>query len=336
MAEKNARAGRNRTLFLTPQQEETYLSRCVTQKDALSGASIGDSVIFGDCFAVLPALPDKFVDLLIADPPYNLEKSYGERKFGKMGDTDYEAFTRKWIEALLHTLKDSASVYICCDWRSSLIIGNVLGDYFTVRNRITWQREKGRGAKSNWKNSMEDVWFATVSNKYTFNVEAVKQRRKVLAPYRADGKPKDWQETENGNFRNTYPGNFWDDISIPYWSMPENTDHPTQKPEKLFAKFVLAGSNPGDMILDPFAGAGTSCVVAKKLGRRFAGIEQEREYCALAQKRLETAETDVSIQGYSGGVFWERNSLSAQMKEAKHAVKEPLKNASAEQESLFE
>ena len=69
--------------------------------------------------------------------------------------------------------------------------------------------------------------------------------------YKVDGKPKDWEETESGNFRNTYPSNFWDDISIPYWSMPENTAHPTQKPEKLLAKLILASSNPGDIVFDP-------------------------------------------------------------------------------------
>jgi len=165
---------------------------------------------------------------------------------------------------------------------------------------------------------MEDIWFATRSNRYIFNVDDVKQRRKVIAPYRVDGKPKDWEETDDGNFRDTYPSNFWDDISIPYWSMPENTDHPTQKPEKLFAKLILASSNHGDLILDPFAGVGTSCVVAKKLGRRFIGIEKEPEYCALIEKRLEVAETDSSIQGYHNNVFWERNSLAEQKKETKN------------------
>jgi site-specific DNA-methyltransferase (adenine-specific) len=94
--------------------------------------------------------------------------------------------------------------------------------------------------------------------------------------------------------------------------MPENTDHPTQKPEKLIAKLMLASSNPGDMVLDPFLGSGTTSVVAKKLGRRYLGIELDEIYCCLAEKRLELAEADSSIQGYHDGVFWERNSLIAQ------------------------
>ena len=196
----------------------------------------------------------------------------------------------------------------------------MLGRYFKIRNRITWQREKGRGASKNWKNGCEDIWFATVSDKYTFNVDAVKLRRRVVAPYKRDGAPKDWEETADGKFRNTCPSNFWDDISVPYWSMAENTAHPTQKPEKLLAKLILAGSNEGDMVLDPFAGSGSTCVTAKKLGRRFIGVELNPQYCVWAQLRLERAESDSSVQGYSDGVFWERNTVPPQRRRRK---KEP-------------
>lgn len=130
----------------------------------------------------------------------------------------------------------------------------------------------------------------------------------MIAPYKVDGKPKDWEETKQGNFRNTYPSNFWDDISIPYWSMPENTAHPTQKPEKLLAKLILASSNQGDVVLDPFLGSGSTSVAAKKLGRHYIGIEQNAQYCVWAEKRLEMAGGDTSIQGYEDGVFWERNT----------------------------
>jgi site-specific DNA-methyltransferase (adenine-specific) len=205
-------------------------------------------------------------------------------------------------------LKPTASVYICGDWRSSGAIQKAGSKYFKLRNRITWEREKGRGANANWKNSAEDIWYFTVSDDYTFNLDAVKQRRRVIAPYRENGAPKDWDETSGGNFRDTHPSNIWTDISVPFWSMPENTDHPTQKPEKLLAKIILASTNPGDLILDPFAGSGTTAVAAKKLGRDFVAIESDEQYCLLAQKRLEKADSDKSIQGFSDGVFWERNS----------------------------
>ena len=134
-------------------------------------------------------------------------------------------------------------------------------------------------------------------------------KRKVLAPYRVDGNPKDWDDTAEGKFRMTHPSNFWDDISIPFWSMPENTDHPTQKPEKLYAKLILASTEPGDRVFDPFMGSGTAAVVAKKLDRRFCGIEINREYCLWAAKRLLLADENPAIQGYADGVFWERNSV---------------------------
>ena len=130
----------------------------------------------------------------------------------------------------------------------------------------------------------------------------------MIAPYRQNGVPKDWEETTDGNFRLTCASNFWDDISVPYWSMPENTDHPTQKPEKLLAKLILASSREGDMIFDPFLGSGSTAVTARKLNRNFCGIEKEFQYCCWAAARLKRAEKDPAIQGYSDGIFWERNS----------------------------
>lgn len=322
--EKKGAAPRNRTIRLTAGQEKEYLGRSAVLDEKADFSAVADKIILGDCFDMLSRLPDKFADLLIADPPYNLRKTYGASKFRKMEPKDYEAYTRSWIEGALHTLKATASVYVCCDWETSAVIGAVLPDYFIVRNRITWQREKGRGAYSNWKNSMEDIWFATVSRRYTFNAGDVKLRRRVIAPYRVAGKPKDWQETESGNFRDTYPSNFWDDISVPYWSMPENTDHPAQKPEKLYARLILASSAPGGVVLDPFCGTGTAAVTAKKLGRRYVCIEKEPRYCALAEKRLEMADRDISIQGYADNVFWERNSLSEQKKAARKKTEKNL------------
>jgi site-specific DNA-methyltransferase (adenine-specific) len=231
-----------------------------------------------------------------------------------MSNENYAAYTERWIEAVKPLLKPNASIYVCCDWSSSPVIGLVLQKHFKVLNRITWQREKGRGAKRNWKNSMEDIWFVTPDKAYTFNAEAVLHRRRVIAPYKNDGKPKDWEQTDEGRFRNTGASNFWDDISVPYWSMPENTAHPTQKPEKLLAKLILASSDPGTVVLDPFAGSGSTAVTAKKLGRHYIGIEQNPQYCLWSELRLERAETDNTIQGYADGVFWERNTAAMQKK----------------------
>ena len=302
------KASRNKTIDISVNEGKNYLSRCIKVNKAVADLTeISDKTIIGDTFKVCPRLPENSVDLIIADPPYNLRKIYGNTTFSKKKAEEYEDFTRKWLSAVKPLLKDSGSIYVCCDWESSLIIGRVLGEFFTVRNRITWQREKGRGARANWKNGMEDIWFATNSDKYTFNLNAVKVRRRVLAPYRVDGNPKDWKESEEGKYRDTCPSNFWDDITVPFWSMSENTAHPTQKPEKLVAKLVLASSNKGDTVFDPFAGSGTTLAVAKKLGRHYIGIEKEKQYCIWSEYRLEKAETDKEIQGLKNGVFLERN-----------------------------
>ena len=306
------KAGRNKTIDITVEEGQQYLDRSIRVEVPTTIDHIIDKTIHGDCFEVMPLLPIGFVDLLIADPPYNLDKNFNGKKFKKTTDELYIEYTDAWIQKIIPLLKPNASIYVCCDWQSSSAIGSVLKKYFVIQNRITWQREKGRGALSNWKNGMEDIWFATNSKSYTFNVEDVKIRRKVIAPYKVDGKPKDWEETESGNFRNTYPSNFWDDISIPYWSMPENTAHPTQKSEKLLAKLILASSNSGDILLDPFLGSGSTSVTAKKLGRHYVGIEINDQYCVWAEKRLEMAETDTVIQGYADGVFWERNTANLQ------------------------
>ncbi|MBX3294839.1 MAG: site-specific DNA-methyltransferase [Acidobacteria bacterium] len=301
---KNDRAPRNRTLTLS-EDERPGLQSALGR---LGQEFQNDRLINGDAFEALPKLAAESFDLLFADPPYNLSKTFGGSRFRRTDEEQYEAWLDSWISLCAPLLKPTASVYICGDWRSSAAIQRAGSRYFKLRNRITWEREKGRGAKANWKNAAEDIWFFTVSDDYTFNLNAVKQRRRVLAPYREQGKPKDWTESPDGNFRDTHPSNIWTDITVPFWSMPENTDHPTQKPEKLLAKIILASTNEGDSVLDPFAGSGTTAVVARKLGRHFTAIESDEEYCLLAAKRLELAETDTSIQGLADGVFWERNS----------------------------
>ena len=322
------KAARNKTIDMSIEEGKQYLDRCISISEPTGIDSILNKTILGDCLEVIPLLPNSFIDLLIVDPPYNLDKDFHGKKFKKTSDDVYEEYTETWVKAIIPHLKKEATIYVCCDWVSSPSIGRVLKKYFHIQNRITWQREKGRGALTNWKNGMEDIWFATNSKNYTFNVEDVKVRRKVIAPYKVDGKPKDWEETAEGNFRNTHPSNFWDDISIPYWSMPENTAHPTQKPEKLLAKLILASSNAGDVVFDPFLGSGSTSVTAKKLGRQYIGIEVNPQYCVWAEKRLEMAEADKTIQGYTDGVFWERNTGAAQKKNqpSQLTIWEGLKN----------
>jgi site-specific DNA-methyltransferase (adenine-specific) len=304
------RAPGNRTLTLSSEDRKRLLPKLISIAGKTDVAVIKNKTINQDVFEVLNYLPDAFVDLLFIDPPYNVSKTFKSNSFEKMNNNDYEVWVDSWMKELPRILKSSASIYVCCDWKCTSSIYNVLSKYFTIRNRITWEREKGRGAKTNWKNCSEDIWFATVSNDYYFNPDAVKLKRRVIAPYTsADGKPKDWNIEEGGNYRLTFPSNLWTDISIPFWSMTENTDHPAQKPEKLVAKILLASTKEGDFVFDPFLGSGTTSVVAKKLQRNFCGVELDETYSLYAEKRLEKAESDKSIQGYCDDVFWERNTL---------------------------
>ena len=308
MTERKNRAPRNRTIEMQAEEIEKFGRRVISSKDISDLDSIQNKTICGDTFETLKFLPEKRFDLLFADPPYNLTKNFGENSFKQTSLDEYEAWLETWLEDCAKLLKETASIYICGDWRSASAIQRVGMKFFKLRNRITWEREKGRGAKANWKNAAEDIWFFTVSEQFVFNLDAVKTKRKVLAPYTEKGVPKDWEKSAQGSFRLTHPSNLWTDLTVPFWSMPENTPHPTQKPEKLLAKIILASTDEGDLILDPFAGSGTTAVVAKKLNRRFCGIECDENYCLLTEKRLAMAEKDKTIQGFSDGVFWERNS----------------------------
>lgn len=314
-------AANNRTILIEPDESELLKkSLMYVSKDdaACSLSDITNQIVCGDALETLPKLPAAFADLIIVDPPYNLTKQFDKHRFNKTSTEAYIAYLQSWFPAVVACLKPTGSIYVCSDWQSTAAIQMVMSQYVTILNRITWQRDKGRGAFSNWKNGMEDIWFGVKDPKqYCFNVEAVKIMRMVMAPYKKNGQPKDWIASEEGNFRLTYPSNFWDDITIPYWSMPENTVHPTQKSEKLMAKLILASSNEGDMVFDPFLGSGTTAVVAKKLNRRFCGIEMNEMYACLAQKRLQMADTNNQIQGFTDGMFWERNTLKYQRQKEK-------------------
>ncbi|PIE97774.1 MAG: site-specific DNA-methyltransferase [Treponema sp.] len=317
MNTEKKKAERNRTLTVSETESKLFEKKLFkySKRSAFEPDKIINKTILGNTIEVLTKLPNSIFDLVIIDPPYNLDKDFHGFKFKSSDDNTYIDYLETWFPNVVRTMKPHASLYLCGDWKNTATLYQVMQKHLTVLNRITWQREKGRGAKKNWKNAMEDIWFG-VKNKssYYFNVDAVKMKRRVMAPYKVDGKPKDWEETKNGNFRLTYPSNFWDDISIPYWSMPENTEHPTQKPEKLIAKLILASSKENDIVFDPFLGSGTTSVVAKKLNRKYVGIEFKREYAVWAEKRLSLAEKNKTIQGYSDGVFWERNTLAAQKK----------------------
>lgn len=315
---KKSKAGRNKTLTISGGERMLLQSKVNSIEDLKSGL-VDDVIVHGDLLDCLGLIPDEYFNLIVIDPPYNLDKDFNGNRFSAMKSAGYEDYLRSWFEQVCDKLRPDGSLYMCGDWKCSASMQRIIEERLTVINRITWQREKGRGARMNWKNGMEDIWFAVKNPKdYYFNIDAVKVKRRVRAPYRIEGQPKDWEQSEDGKYRFTCPSNFWDDISVPFWSMPENTEHPTQKPEKLYAKLLLASSKSGDRVFDPFLGSGTLAVVARKLNRKFCGVEINEEYCLWAAKRLLQADMDKTIQGYADGVFWERNSF-AEQKRAKKA-----------------
>ncbi len=304
------RAKRNKTIEVSRTEEAYFEKRLFfPSQKPLTINDILNKTICANLFDIIDFLPKEFADLIIIDPPYNLTKNFNGFVFKESNEQSYIEYLESWLYKVIDLLKPNGSLYLCGDWKNTATLQLVLSKKMSILNRITWQREKGRGARNNWKNSMEDIWFAVKNPKnYYFDVEKVMVKKRVIAPYKEKGKPKDWVESKEGKFRLTYPSNFWNDISIPFWSMPENTDHPTQKPEKLIAKLILASSPENAIVFDPFLGSGTTSVTAKKLNRNYVGIEQNREYCLWTEKRLEIAIRQKKIQGYESGVFKERNS----------------------------
>jgi DNA modification methylase len=254
---------RNKTLRLSADDRRAPLPR-------LEGPALPDRVYRADALDGLRACPP--ADLVFADPPYDWPE-------------DRHA---AWIGAAAEVVRPGGSIYVCCDWPISGAIHRILERHFEVRNRITWKRDKGRGASKNWKRNMEDVWYAVKRGAdFTFNL--TKWKKPVIAPYREDGKPKDWVEENGERYRMTHPSNVWTDLCVPFWSMPENTEHPWQKPEKLVERVVAASSRPGDLVVDPFLGSGTTAVVARRLGRRYLGFELDPEWVRVSLKRLGVA-----------------------------------------------
>ena len=157
------KSARNKTIDISVDEGREYLGRCVTVREKAAADEILDRTILGDTFEVLPLLPKSFADLIIADPPYNLTKDFHGSTFRETTADSYLEYTERWLSLLEPILKDNGSMYVCCDWKSSIVIGQALAKRFHIQNRITWQREKGRGAMRNWKNSMEDIWFVSKS-----------------------------------------------------------------------------------------------------------------------------------------------------------------------------
>jgi site-specific DNA-methyltransferase (adenine-specific) len=246
-------------------------------------------------------LQNNTVDLFFTDPPYFTTSIEWDVQW--KSNEEYYAWCRVWIKNMYDQLKSTGSAYVCCQWQHSGMYQAMLQEAgFNVLNRITWKRDKGRGSSVNWKQMHEDIWFVTKGKKYTFNVDQVMVKKKVIAPYKDEqGNPKDWWiDDETGEkVRLTHPGNLWETFSIPFWSSkevrsyaktkrtPDNKfeKHNTQKPKDLVKKCITS-SNVGDLVVDYFGGSGTTLIASKELDRNCIIFEKNPTYFEVMKTRL--------------------------------------------------
>jgi len=265
-----------------------------------------DTILQGDCIETMRGLPDKSVDLVFADPPYNLQLGGDllrpdNSKVDAVDDhwdqfasfAAYDKFTREWLSEARRVLKDDGALWVIGSYHNIFRVGAILQDLgFWILNDVIWRKSNPmpnfKGAR--FTNAHETlIWAAKGQNsrasggkRYTFNYDAMKT--------------------------------FNDDLQMRSdWTLPLCTGeerikdadghkaHPTQKPQSLLHRVILSTTNPGDVILDPFFGVGSTGAAAKRLGRRFIGIERETEYVDLARVRISnvipTAPQDLEVMG---------------------------------------
>jgi modification methylase len=253
-----------------------------------AGGREDGEILVGDCVQLMARLPEASVDLIFADPPYNLQlggellRPNNSRVDGVEEDwdrfdgfADYDRFTRAWLEAARRVLKPDGALWVIGSYHNIYRVGAQLQDLgFWILNDVVWRKTNPmpnfRGRR--FTNAHETLlWCArSPEARYSFNYEAMKALNDGLQMR------SDWL--------------------IPLCSGPERLKrdgkkaHPTQKPEALLHRVLLASSKPGDLVLDPFFGTGTTGAVAKRLGRRFIGIERDRDYARLARTRIAAVE----------------------------------------------
>src|SRR5688572_25755704 len=245
-----------------------------------------DTILRGDCIAAMRALPAKSIDLIFADPPYNLQlggdlnRTDGSHVDAVTDDWDkfdslaaYDAFTRAWLAEAHRVLKDDGSIWVIGSYHNIFKVGSAVQDLgFWILNDIVWRKSNPmpnfKGTR--FTNAHETLIWASKSRggrRYTFNYDAMKMANDELQMR------SDW----------TLP------LCTGEERLKDDTGakaHPTQKPEALLHRVVMSSTRPGDVILDPFFGTGTTGAVARRLGRKFVGIEREESYAKIARRRI--------------------------------------------------
>lgn len=226
----------------------------------------------GDILDKIQEIPDNSVDLIVTDPPYNLNKDYGNNH-DFLILSEYLEFTRKWLKEADRVLKKNGTIYIFMGMRLISyiyeILENEMGYFFN--SWIVWHYTQGIGKTMGFSPRHDDILMFTKSKSFKFNLDDIRV-------------PQKYYRSVN-NMRGANPGNVWEFSHVHYCSK-SRLEHPTQKPEGLYERMILASSDEGDTVLDPFAGSGTALRVCQQTGRKCIGIEINPEYVSLASERI--------------------------------------------------
>ena len=246
-------------------------------------------IILGDAIEVLATLPDESIDLIFADPPYNIGKNFNGIKDKWESEEEYLKWCYHWLDLCIKKIKPEGSFYVMASTQAMPYFDIYLRNKLSILSRIVWYYDSsGVQAKNYYGSLYEPILFCVKDkNRYTFNaqdilVEAKTGAKRKLIDYR--------KATPTVYNSEKVPGNVWEIPRVRY-RMDEYENHPTQKPMVLLERIILASSNPGDLILDPFSGTFTTSHVAKKLNRRSIGIEINEEYVKIGLRRLEILDT---------------------------------------------
>lgn len=229
-------------------------------------------ILSGNALDLFEAVEDESVDLIIADPPYNLGKNYGNN-LDSMGFDDYLIFSKQWLSNAKRVLSPTGAIYVFMGVRFISYLYNILEkDLAMIFNSwIVWHYTQGIGKTIGFSPRHDDILLFTKSKNYTFNLDSVRVPQKY---YRA-----------RNNMRGANPGDVWEFSHVHYCNTNRQS-HPTQKPEGLIERMILASSNEADLVLDPFAGSGTTLRVCQQLNRSAIGFEINPEYVSITKKRL--------------------------------------------------
>lgn len=229
-------------------------------------------IILGDAIEHLSLIPSESIDLIIADPPYNLGKDYGNNHDNQQFD-EYMDFSRRWLQEAVRILKPTGTIYVFMGFRFISYLYNTMEREMKLlfNSWIVWHYTQGIGKTKGFSPRHDDILMFTKSEQFTFNLDEVRIPQKY---YRS-----------RNNMRGANPGDVWE-FSHVHYCHENRQSHPTQKPEGLIERMVLASSRVEDWILDPFMGSGTTARVCQQLGRNSIGIEINPEYVEMSQARL--------------------------------------------------